>query len=70
MQKVIIDTNVLVSALIQRNYPNFIIFNYVLENRVELCLSTDLFEEYFEVLNRPKFRKYPDFISNAEFILL
>ena len=25
MQKVIIDTNVLVSALIQRSYPNFIL---------------------------------------------
>ena len=65
MQKIIIDTNVLVSALIQRNYPNFIIYNYVLENLVEVCISVELFEEYFEVLNRPKFIKYPDFISKA-----
>jgi uncharacterized protein len=59
----------LVSALIQRNYPNFIIYNYVLENLVEVCISTVLFEEYFEVLNRPKFIKYPDFISKAEVVL-
>ena len=58
MQKIIIDTNVLVSALIQRNYPNFILYNYVLENLVELCISDDLFEEYLDVLNRPKFSRY------------
>jgi len=69
MQKIIIDTNVLVSALIQRNYPYFILFNYVLENQVEMCISDDLFEEYFNVLHRPKFTKYPDFQNKAEFIL-
>jgi uncharacterized protein len=50
MQKVIIDTNVLVSALIQRNFPNFILYNYVLQNLVEVCISIDLFEEYLDVL--------------------
>lgn len=65
MQKIIIDTNVLVSALIQRNYPNFILYNHVLENLVEVCISDELFEEYLEVLNRPKFYKYLDFISKA-----
>lgn len=69
MQKVIIDTNVLVSALIQRNYPNFILYNYVLENLVELCMSDELFKEYLEVLNRPKFSKYPDFLNKAEIVL-
>jgi uncharacterized protein len=69
MQKVIIDTNVLVSALIQRNYPNFILYNYVLENLVEVCISDDLFKEYLEVLNRPKFSRYSDFISKAEIVL-
>lgn len=69
MQKVIIDTNVLVSSLIQRNYPYFILYNYVLENLVEVCISEDLFKEYLEVLNRPKFNKYPDFINKAESVL-
>lgn len=69
MQKVIIDTNVLISALIQRNYPNFILYNCVFENSVEVCISDELFMEYFEVLNRPKFYKYPDFISRAESVL-
>jgi hypothetical protein len=69
MQKIIIDTNVLVSALIQRGYPYFIVYNYVLENLVEICISEELFSEYLTVLNRPKFSKYPDFISKAEIIL-
>lgn len=69
MQKIIIDTNVLVSSLIQRNYPYFILYNYVLENLVEICISDDLFKEYLEVLNRPKFSKYHDFLNKAEFVL-
>ena len=69
MQRIIIDTNVLVSALIQRNYPNFIVYYYILGNLVEVCISSELFEEYLEVLNRPKFKKYPDFIRNAEIVL-
>lgn len=69
MQKLIIDTNVLVSALIQKSYPNFIFFNCVLENRFEICISDDLLEEYLEVINRPKFSKYPDFLIKAEFVI-
>jgi uncharacterized protein len=69
MQKIILDTNVLVSALIQRSYPYFILYNFILENLVELCISDDLFAEYLEVISRPKFSKYPDFLSNAEFVL-
>jgi len=69
VQKIIIDTNVLVSALIKRSYPNFIVYNYVLENLVDVCISDDLFREYLDVLNRPKFVKYPDFFNKAEFVL-
>jgi len=69
MQKLIIDTNVLVSALIQKSYPYFIFFNCVLENRFEICISDDLLEEYLEVINRPKFSKYPDFLIKAELVI-
>lgn len=69
MQKIVIDTNVLVSALIQRSYPYFIVYNYVLENLIAVCISDDLFIEYLDVLNRPKFAKYPDFLNKAELVL-
>ena len=69
MKKVIIDTNVLVSALIQRSYPNFILNNCVFEDLIEVCISDEIFKEYLDVLNRPKFSKYPIFLSKAEIVL-
>jgi uncharacterized protein len=69
MQKVIIDTNIIISALIQHSYPYFIVHDYLFEGLIVLCISEDLFCEYLDVLNRPKFKKYPDFISKAEFVL-
>jgi uncharacterized protein len=69
MQRIIIDTNVLVSALIQRSYPYFILNSCVFDNQVELCISDDLFDEYFNVLHRPKFSRFSDFLNNAELVL-
>ena len=69
MQKVVIDTNILISALITRSYPYYIIFDLFLEQKVQLCISDDLLQEYYEVLNRPKFARYLDFINKAESLL-
>ncbi len=69
MQKVIIDTNVIVSALIQKNYPFFIIDELFFENKIELCISEKLFKEYSDVLSRPKFSRFPDFMNKATYIL-
>ena len=69
MLKLIIDTNVLVSSLIQRSYP-FVIFDYVLMKRqIELCISDDLLNEYIDVLNRIKFFKYPDYEVRSKILL-
>lgn len=70
MQKIIIDTNVFVSALIQRSYPHHIVIDVFSNDKIELCISEELFAEYFNVLNRKKFSKYPDFITNAQAILV
>jgi putative PIN family toxin of toxin-antitoxin system len=69
MQKIILDTNIVVSAIIQRSYPHYIVYEYVLEEQVQLCLSKGLLDEYCEVLSRPKFAKIPYFNSNAEIVL-
>lgn len=69
MQKIIIDTNVLVSALIQKSYPYLILKDCVLDNKVGLCVSESIMSEYFEVLKRPKFLKYPEFVLKAEELL-
>ena len=62
MQKVIIDTNVIVSSLIQNGYPHLIIHELFIEEKFQLCISEKLMAEYREVLTRPKFGKYPDFL--------
>lgn len=69
MQKVVIDTNVIVSSLIQRNYPNFIISELFIEGKFLLCISEELMAEYYEVLARPKFARFHDFFVRAEALL-
>ena len=69
MQKIVIDTNVIVSALIQRSYPYLIINELFIEHRFRLCISEKLAAEYFEVLKRPKFSKFQDFLIKAESLL-
>lgn len=62
MQKIVIDTNVIVSALIQRGYPYQIISKLFIEQKIKFCLSDEVIAEYYEVLTRPKFRKFQDFL--------
>lgn len=69
MLKVIFDTNVLVSSLIQRSFP-FLIIQFVIKtNEINLCISNSLLEEYNDVLSREKFVNYPFFVENAKDLL-
>ena len=70
MQRIVVDTNVLVSALIQRSYPFHILQELFSNDDIELCISDELFKEYFDVLNRRKFAGFADFISNAQTLLV
>jgi len=69
MQKVIIDTNVLVSSLIQKNFPYRIVHELFIEDRIILCVSESLMKEYYDVLRKPKFAAYSDFMKKAESLL-
>lgn len=69
MSKVILDTNVLVSSLIQRSYPYYILTEIFANNHIELCISEEVFREYYQVLNREKFAKYPEFRMKADIML-
>jgi putative PIN family toxin of toxin-antitoxin system len=69
MQKVIIDTNVLVSALIQRGYPHRIIYELFIADKIQVCVSPPLAAEYRDVLKRPKFEQFREFTSMSEIIL-
>lgn len=67
--RLILDTNVIVSANLQRSYPYFIVDRVFADPNLELCISDPLFAEYVEVLNREKFAKFPDFHSRAQTLL-
>jgi putative PIN family toxin of toxin-antitoxin system len=66
MQKIILDTNVLVSSIISRSYPQFIVKELFIEQKVMLCISENINLEYNRVLIRPKFLKYSDYQREAE----
>lgn len=67
--RLILDTNVLMSALIQRSYPYFIVDNILANRRLQLCISDKFFAKYLDVLNREKFSKSPDFHARAQTLL-
>ncbi len=68
MQK-ILDTNVIVSALISSSIPSKILYELVLTRKVEICLSEEVLAEYVEVLNRDKFSKFANFKTKAQVVL-
>lgn len=70
MLKVILDTNVLVSALIQNSYPHLILAKILDNPQVEICTSEALFSEYLDVLHRKKFARFADFEVNARSLLV
>ena len=55
---VVIDTNVLVSALITRNEnaPTVKILKYLSQNKIVPVYSSEIVKEYYEVLRREKFK--------------
>ena len=69
MQKLILDTNIIVSALISNSIPTKILYELVLNQKVKTCLTEEIFTEYIEVLNREKFTKYTNFKSKADIVL-
>jgi uncharacterized protein len=54
---VVLDTNIVVSALLTPQGPPGRVFSMALRNQssIQLCVSAEVFAEYEEVLNRPKF---------------
>jgi uncharacterized protein len=55
MMRAVIDTNILVSALLTPNGNPAKVLDYVLNGAIVLCYDSRLIAEYLEVLHRPKF---------------
>jgi len=57
--KVVLDTNVLVSALIKAGKPGELLFK-IAEGKVQLILSRCILEEFIEVADDPRIGRYVD----------
>ena len=62
---VVIDTNVLASALITRNEnaPTVKILKYLSQNKIVPVYSSNIVKEYYEVLRREKFKLSEEIVS-------
>lgn len=59
-KKVVVDTTVLISAtIVDGAYRKLI--RKLLYMDFELCIPQEVIDEYYEVIKRPKFRKYKPF---------
>ncbi len=63
----VIDTNVIVSALITKNpqSPPYVVLREVLDGRIIPLYHPDIIEEYIEVLSRNKFHLDPKTIQTV-----
>ena len=52
--RIVVDTNVLIAGLLWRGPPSGV-WNHVLTERAELFISQALFDEFADVIGRPKF---------------
>ena len=55
--KVVIDTNVLISGIISTQSPPACIIDLWVSNKITVCVSSEIIEEYLSVLLRPKFAR-------------
>jgi uncharacterized protein len=66
MIRVVLDTNVLVSALLHPGGPPALVFLKAIEGRsVRLCVSGDVYAEYEEVIQRPRLKRSKEEVASA-----
>ncbi|MBN8734213.1 MAG: putative toxin-antitoxin system toxin component, PIN family [Acidobacteria bacterium] len=56
MIRVVLDTNIVVSALLQPLGPSARIFLLALGGAIQVCVTGAIYAEYEEVIRRPRFR--------------
>lgn len=65
MIRVVLDTNIIVSALLQPLGPPARVFMLAIDGSLQLCISGSVYAEYEEVISRPRFRHSKDVIAGA-----
>ena len=70
MIRVVLDTNILVSALLQpQGLPARIFLMTLAGTAAQLCVSGDVYAEYEEVIRRPKFKRSEAVIEQVDRLL-
>lgn len=57
MIRVVLDTNIIVSALLQPLGPSAQVFLLAIGGSIQLCISGNVYAEYEEVIRRPRLRR-------------
>ena len=65
MIRVVVDTNILVSALLQPKGLPAAVLILALSGQVELCISEAVLDEYEEVIRRPHLKRDPAVVERA-----
>jgi putative PIN family toxin of toxin-antitoxin system len=66
MIRVVLDTNILISALLSpHGLPAQVFLVSILDPDTQLCVSGDVFAEYEEVIRRPRFSRSDSEIVNS-----
>lgn len=67
--KIIVDTNILVSAVLRGRTPKEVIQFIIDTPDCDWLVSKEILEEYKQVLSRPKFKLTPEIINQWWFVL-
>jgi uncharacterized protein len=65
MTRVVIDTNILVSALLRPESLPAAVLMLALSGEVRLCISDAVFAEYDDVIRRPRFKRSAEVIDGT-----
>lgn len=65
MIRVVLDTNVIVSALLQPVGPPAQVFVLAIGGALQLCVSAAIYAEYEEVISRPRFQRTDEIIAGT-----
>ena len=56
--RIVLDTNIIISALHKNSSNSALIISLFFQKQIECCLTNEIFLEYKNVLNRPKFNYF------------
>ncbi len=65
MIRIIVDTNILVSALLKPDSLPAAVLLVVFSGKVQVCVSEVILAEYEDVLRRPRWKQSPDVIDGT-----